>query len=239
MKQRLDSYVLQKQYARTRSQAENLIKLGNVEVNGTVIKKSGYQVSQADKVRVHKSQQYVSRAALKLESAMRAHPIDFSKKTVLDVGSSTGGFTDYVLQHGAQKVIAVDVGSNQLHPSLRQDPRIDLHEKTDIRDFKSNLKVDIALIDVSFISILKIIKAVRRLSQPDTIVIAMVKPQFEADGPDQLNNGVVKNSRYRRAILQNFERKIKDYCRIISAVDSAVPGEKGNVERFYTLKFIR
>lgn len=239
MKQRLDTYVLQKQYARTRSQAENLIKLGSVEVNGVVIKKSGYQVSQVDKVSVRKSQQYVSRAALKLESAMRAHPFDFNKKTVLDVGSSTGGFTDYVLQHGAKKVIAIDVGSAQLHPSLRQDERIDLHEKTDIRDFKTKQAIDVVLIDVSFISILKIIKAVRRLSQPGTVVIAMVKPQFEAASQDQLNKGVVKNSRYRRAILQNFEHKIKEYCQIISAVDSAVAGEKGNVERFYTLKFIR
>ncbi|QQS19089.1 hypothetical protein IPL68_03550 [Candidatus Saccharibacteria bacterium] len=134
MKERLDITVAKRGLVASRSQAESYVRLGKVLVNGKPAVKSGQLVSEADKIEVKTDVQYVSRAALKLESADATFHIDWQGKTVLDVGSSTGGFTQYTLAHGAKKVIAVDVGTEQLHPSLRSDPRIELHEKTDIRD---------------------------------------------------------------------------------------------------------
>ncbi len=133
MKHRLDKLLVMLSHAPTRSQAEHLISLGKVHVAGRVASKSGQMVDESADIRVTTSERYVSRAGLKLASVAAALGLDFTDQVVLDVGSSTGGFTDYALQHGAARVIAVDVGTEQLHPSLRGDPRIELHEKTDIR----------------------------------------------------------------------------------------------------------
>lgn len=236
MKQRLDRFLVQQKLVSTRSQAETYIRLGQVMVDGKLITKPGYFVSEDSKIDFGVSEQYVSRAALKLASVSDVLSLDFSRKIVLDVGSSTGGFTDYALQHGAKKVVAVDVGTDQLHPRLRADERVELHEKTDIRDFKLNQKADVAVIDVSFISMRMILPSVVNLLKRGGQVVAMLKPQFEA-GKGQLNKGIVKNSAQRRDILQEFEL----WCRqnkfvILKKSDSAVAGGKGNVERFYLLK---
>lgn len=236
MKQRLDNLLVQLQLVPSRSQAESYIRLGQVKVDGKIIKKPGYFAKQDSKIEFGIKHQYVSRAALKLSSVTQLFNLDFKDLIVLDVGSSTGGFTDFALQHGANKVIAVDVGTNQLHPRLREDKRVELFEKTDIRDFKQDSKADIALIDVSFISMTKVLKSVSRLVKKSGHIVAMLKPQFEA-GRDQLNKGVVKNSKQRREILQNFETWLKENNYVIlKKSDSAVAGEKGNVERFYLLK---
>lgn len=134
MKQRLDQYLAANGLVRSRSEAENWIKLGKVTVDGTVIMKPGFFVGERADVKLKTTERYVSRAGLKLASVAKLLGINFADKTVLDVGSSTGGFTDYALQHDAKKVIAVDVGTDQLHPSLHGNPRIELHEKTDIRN---------------------------------------------------------------------------------------------------------
>ncbi len=235
MKHRLDHLLVEKSLVPTRSQAESYIRMGQVKVNGTVIKKPGYFVAETAQIEFGVKEQYVSRAALKLASVAQVLKLDFKHKVVLDVGSSTGGFTDYVLQHGATKVIAVDVGTQQLHQKLRADTRVELHEKTDIRSFTSEVRADIAVIDVSFISMTLVLASVGKLIKDDGQIVAMLKPQFEA-GKGQLNKGVVKNSIQRREILQNFERWCKDHGFVIRAKsDSAVSGEKGNVERFYLL----
>lgn len=257
MKHRLDHLLVARQMVSTRSQAESYIRLGQVKVNGVVTKKPGYFVAEDTKIEFGAKEQYVSRAALKLASVAATLQLDFKGKTVLDVGSSTGGFTDYALQHGAKKVVAVDVGTNQLHQKLREDDRVEVNEKTDIRDFRleiidytktkraevskpiiHNQKsiIDLAVIDVSFISMTQVLPSVANLVKKDGQIVAMLKPQFEA-GRQQLNKGVVKNSAQRRDILKNFEL----WCRennfvIIEKSDSAVSGEKGNVERFYLLK---
>jgi 23S rRNA (cytidine1920-2'-O)/16S rRNA (cytidine1409-2'-O)-methyltransferase len=236
MKIRLDQLLVQKGLVETRSQAENYIKLGQVKVNGKVVTKPGYFAAEDAKIHFGAKEQYVSRAALKLASVAATLKLDFKGKTVLDVGSSTGGFTDYTLQHGAKKVIAVDVGTKQLHPKLASDERVESHEKTDIRDFRTGAEIDIAVIDVSFISMRQVLPHVAKLVGKNGLVVAMLKPQFEA-GKDQLNKGVVKNSALRRDILHGFE----EWCRtnklaIISKSDSAVSGEKGNVERFYLIR---
>ncbi|HET7060431.1 MAG TPA: TlyA family RNA methyltransferase [Candidatus Saccharimonadales bacterium] len=181
-------------------------------------------------------QRYVSRAGLKLASVAEALKLDFKNKTVLDVGSSTGGFTDYALQHGAKKVIAVDVGTNQLHPSLRQDPRVELHEKTDIRDFQTPQNIDLVMADVSFISLRDILPAVAGLTGQNTQIVAMVKPQFEA-GSEMKHKGVIKNEKMRRDILKNFESWVAGQFVISGKADSQIAGTKGNRERFYLLHF--
>jgi len=179
--------------------------------------------------------QYVSRGALKLESVAHKFGLDFKDKLVLDVGSSTGGFSDYARQNGAKKVIAVDSGTNQLHPKLRADSRIELHEKTDIRNFKIQAKPDIVLIDVSFISLRQILPAIARLSASDSQIVSLLKPQFEAVDKD-LNRGVVKNDSIRRRLMKDFENWVKQYFVVQNKADSGVAGASGNLERFYLLK---
>lgn len=202
----------------------------------------------------------VNRGYLKIEGAVRAFNFDFRDKTVLDIGSSTGGFTQLALNLGAKKVIAVEKGTNQMKAPLRFDPRIELHEKTDIFDVKaqdtfcedrrlgrtplsvSEQKVscaspDIIVADVSFLSLTKILQyAKKNLSSKNTDFLVMLKPQFEA-APYQLNKGVVKNEKIRRDIIKNFEAWLKtnNYL-VIKKHDNELHGKTGNIERFYWLK---
>jgi len=164
MKKRLDVTMYKKGLVQSRSQAENYIKLGLVKVDTKTIHKPGFMVSNTQDIRIP-GDQYVSRAALKLASVKDKFDLDFREKVVLDIGSSTGGFTDYALQHGAKKVIAVDVGTEQLHPKLHGNKRIELHEKTDIREFETNQMIDIVVADVSFISLRKILPSAKNFNQ--------------------------------------------------------------------------
>lgn len=238
MRQRLDVELVARRLVVSRSQAESWIKLGKVKVDGRIASKPGLQVSSDSSIQLLTSEQYVSRAGLKLASVAQVLSLNFQDTVVLDVGSSTGGFTDYALQHGARKVFAVDVGTEQLHPSLRSDARIELHEKTDIRDFTPSESVDIVVIDVSFISLREILGHVASVSAPKTQVVAMVKPQFEA-GRHQINKGVIKNDSVRRSVLQDFELWVKQYFVIVDKADSEVAGAKGNRERFYLLQRVK
>jgi 23S rRNA (cytidine1920-2'-O)/16S rRNA (cytidine1409-2'-O)-methyltransferase len=235
-KQRLDHALVARGLTSSRSQAENWIRLGKVTVDGKTLTKPGYFVRQSAEVRLVAEEQYVSRAGLKLASVAKVLKLDFRDAVVLDVGSSTGGFTDYALQHGARKVYAVDVGTEQLHPSLRGNERIELHEKTDIRDFVIESELpSIIVIDVSFISLREILPYIaRQLSNSDTQIAAMLKPQFEA-GRNQTNKGIIKNESVRRQILKEFETWAKQYFVVRDKRDSDVAGAKGNQERFYLL----
>lgn len=245
---RLDNAMVESGMVHSRSQASSFIKLGKVLVNDQAIKKAGYMVKPQDKIVLTAPAQYVSRAGLKLESVAKDLDLSFTDKVVLDIGSSTGGFTDYALKNGAAKVFAVDVGTNQLHPSLHAHEKIVLNEKTDIRHFlfnKNDPLPDIILIDVSFISLREILPHVKdNLTGPNTIIVAMVKPQFEqvvdsfgVHGTNRAaNRGVIKNEKVRRQILRNFEEWAKNYFYITDKRDSSVKGEKGNTERFYKLK---
>jgi 23S rRNA (cytidine1920-2'-O)/16S rRNA (cytidine1409-2'-O)-methyltransferase len=220
----------------SRSQAESYVRLQQVKVNGKLATKSGQLVSETDEITMAAGEQYVGRAALKLKSAAETFKLDFKGKTVLDVGSSTGGFTQYALMHGAAKVFAVDVGTDQLHPSLRGDTRIELHEKTDIRDFTTKEHIDMVVGDVSFISLREILPHVATLVDAKADIVAMVKPQFEAGQSSLKHKGVIKNDKMRREILKDFEMWAAKYFRTIDKADSSVAGSKGNVERFYLLR---
>lgn len=239
MKQRLDKALVERGLVHSRSQAENLIRLGQVLVNGRTVTKAGWFVHETDRLELQLKQKLVSRAGLKLASVAEVLRLDFRNKVVLDVGSSTGGFTEFALRAGAHKVYAVDVGSDQMDYRLRQDPRIELHEKTDIRDFrlKDNQPLpDLVLIDVSFISVRQILPGIlTHLTKSDTQLAVMLKPQFEA-AKSQLNKGVVKNEKYRRQILTEFEIWVRELAVIVTKQDSAISGKKGNIERFYLLK---
>ena len=204
---------------------------------------------------------YVGRAEEKLAHASASFSFDFRGKTVLDIGSSTGGFTELALTRGAKKVIAVEKGSHQMKAPLRFDPRIELHEKTDIFDFtlemgddwrgtpkmfaKQNFGggsrqdpfPDVIVADVSFLSLTKILKYAKiHLSRSNTDFLVMLKPQFEAR-PDQLKNGVVKNETIRRDIIKHFEFWLKtNGFIIINKHDNELHGKTGNIERFYWLR---
>jgi 23S rRNA (cytidine1920-2'-O)/16S rRNA (cytidine1409-2'-O)-methyltransferase len=255
MKQRLDQKLVQLGLVSTRSQAESYIKLGDVKVNGVVITKPGYAVEDNSGVELSAKEQYVSRAALKLASVAELLKLDFRDKLVLDVGSSTGGFTDYVLRHGADKVIAIEIGTNQLHPTLRDHPQIELHEKTDIRAVRLigtkaarpavsrdtnpviiDSQPDIIVADVSFISLREILPHLAGLSSSQTDIVMMVKPQFEAAQSSLKHKGVIKNDKMRRDILKDFETWVQAAFMIVDKADSEVAGAKGNRERFYLLR---
>ena len=255
MKQRLDVAMAERALVTSRSQAESYVRLGKVMVNGKSVTKPAQLVSAEDKITMAAEQQYVGRAALKLKSADEIFRLDFRGKTVLDVGSSTGGFTQYVLLHGAKRVVAVDVGTDQLHPTLRADPRIELYEKTDIRniwlsgydshdqkpEFQNKVVVvdgpiDDVVIDVSFISLREILPHIIHLISSNTLVLAMVKPQFEAGHSDIKHKGVIKNDRMRREVLKDFEIWVQKLFKVVDKADSEVAGSKGNVERFYKLR---
>ena len=196
----------------------------------------------------------VSRAENKLAGAAQAFSYDFRGKTVLDIGSSTGGFTEYALLRGAKKVIAVEKGTKQMKAPLRFDPRIDLREKTDIfsvtrsslsrdqneineNESKTEIRIDTILADVSFISLKQVLlRAKKQLATPQTDFLVMLKPQFEAK-PFQLKNGIVKNETIRRDIIKDFEAWLKNNgFLIVNKRDNILAGKNGNLERFYFLK---
>lgn len=238
MKTRLDAELVHRGLVSSRSQAENWVKLGKVTVDGKPATKSGQFVREDSDIQLTATEKYVSRAGLKLASVAELLNVSFKNTVVLDVGSSTGGFTDYALQHGAKKVFAVDVGTDQLHPSLHGHERIELHEKTDIRDFVPSETPDIIVIDVSFISLREILPHLaKRVAGKQTKIMAMVKPQFEASR-QQVNKGVIKNDSVRRQILKDFEFWAKDLFTIVDKRDSEVAGAKGNRERFYLLRAV-
>jgi 23S rRNA (cytidine1920-2'-O)/16S rRNA (cytidine1409-2'-O)-methyltransferase len=236
MKQRLDQTLVIRKLVSTRSQAESYIRMGDVQVDGKVVTKAGTMVGESHKIAVTAKEQYVNRAALKLASVAQALKLDFRGKVVLDVGSSTGGFTEYALRHGATKVIAVEVGTDQLHPTLLGNPHIELHEQTDIRNFITDQQIDIVVGDVSFISLREILPSVAKLSTKQTDIAMMVKPQFEAGASNYKHKGVIKNDKMRRDILKDFETWAHGSFKIIDKADSTVAGAKGNLERFYLLK---
>ena len=200
----------------------------------------------------------VSRAENKLAGAAQAFSYDFRGKIVLDIGSSTGGFTEYALLRGAKRVIAVEKGTKQMKAPLRFDPRIDLREKTDIffvtrsslsrdqdesneneskNESKTDSNIDTILADVSFISLKQVLlHAKKQLASPQTDFLVMLKPQFEAK-PFQLKNGIVKNETIRRDIIKDFELWLKNNgFLIINKRDNLLAGKNGNLERFYFLK---
>ena len=178
-----------------------------------------------------------SRGYYKIKGAADAFNFDFKNKVVLDIGSSTGGFTEYALERGAKQVIAIEKGTNQMKAPLRHDPRIELHEKTDIFATKLPHTPDVILADVSFISLTQVLAyAKAHLADTHTEFLVMLKPQFEAE-PKDLHQGIVKNEAIRRNLIKNFEHWLKaHHFVILKKRDNSLKGKTGNQERFYYLK---
>jgi 23S rRNA (cytidine1920-2'-O)/16S rRNA (cytidine1409-2'-O)-methyltransferase len=238
MKQRLDVLLVERGLAPSRTTAQAMIMAGQVKHGTTVLSKPGQSMADDTPLTVAELPRYVSRGGDKLASVAAALKLDFSGTVVLDVGSSTGGFTDYALQHGAAKVYAVDVGTAQLAYKLRQDSRVQVMERTDIRKLEPLPELpDIAVIDVSFISLAAVLPAVAQLVAPDALIVAMAKPQFETDkATADRYRGVIRDEALRRQILTAFEGKIKSSFTVLASADSAVHGAAGNRERFYLLQ---
>lgn len=222
---RLDVYLLKNENL-TRNKASEVIKEGFVLVNDEVILKPSYIVKETDIVEVTSRPKYVSRAGLKLEDAITSFKIDFKDKTVLDVGSSTGGFTDCSLKHGAKFVYAYDVGTKQMDEVLRNDKRVELHEETNILSVNPK-KVDICVIDVSFTSVMPIIKHLKDVSK--TFII-LFKPQFEV-GRENLKKGIVKEEKISLKRLEEVIKELESLnIKIINYKKTIIKGKSGNFE---------
>ena len=239
VKQRLDIALVEKGLAESRQRARALIMAGRVLVNRHPVEKPGAQIRQTDHVRIRGEEpEYASRGGLKLEDALETFAIDVTDCTCLDVGASTGGFTDCLLQRGASQVFAVDVGYGQLAWRLRQDPRVVVIERTNIRYMpfdKIGCRVDVITVDVSFISLKIVVPAVLKFIHPQGRIVALIKPQFEVGRENVGKGGVVRDPTLHAAVLGDLEVYFQTIgLRSVNTAESPVMGPKGNRE-FFTL----
>jgi 23S rRNA (cytidine1920-2'-O)/16S rRNA (cytidine1409-2'-O)-methyltransferase len=229
---RLDRFLVEKGLVESRNKAAQLIKSGKVLVAGEVLTKPSKIVDPAVSLEITEPLRFVGRAGLKLEKALEEFNLSPKGMTVLDVGSSTGGFTDCLLQHGAKKVFAVDVGHKQLHESLRRDKRVVSLEGTDIRSLKllpGSKLVDLITVDVSFISLTKVIPEFGRFLEEGGKVIILIKPQFEV-GPEFSKGGVVKDKHHKKAIGKVKEVATRLGFQWKGQIESPIEGAAGNKE---------
>lgn len=235
-KKRLDLLVVERGIAESRVKAQAMILAGEVRVNGAPSEKAGMQVAIDARIEfIGKSAKYASRGGLKLEGALEDFGIDASGKTCLDIGSSTGGFTDCLLQHGARRVYAVDVTPEQIAWRLHQDARV-----TQIKENARNLRpeqipepADLVTVDVSFISVAKVLPAVVATAGPDAEFLILIKPQFELDRGDIGPGGIVREpSLHERAIGRAHEAALAAGLRVDGVRPSRVTGAEGNQEFF-------
>ena len=206
---RLDQLLVQRKMAESREQAQRLIRAGMVRVNDQPANKPGHQYADDADLFVKEKEKYVSRGGLKIEGAHKQFGFDLEGAICLDIGSSTGGFTDFMLQHGAAKVYAVDCGTNQLHYRLRQDPRVVVMENTNARYLTEEdipEKADFCSIDTSFISLTNILPPLKNLMKPGGHIVSLIKPQFEA-GKDQVGKGgVVRDPAIHQEVIEKVKR---------------------------------
>ncbi len=247
-KNRLDSLLFERGMIESREKAKAMILEGNVLVNGIVVDKAGAFVRADASLQILHKMPYVSRGGLKLENAIKNFNINVKGKTAMDVGASTGGFTDCLLQYGAKKVYAVDVGYGQFDWRLRNDARVVLLEKTNIRYLDERVRgqeledlmknnVDIAAVDVSFISLLKVIPKILEFLTPSGEIVALIKPQFEAGRKDVGKGGVVRDESKRHEIIEKIKTESRKMGLEIKGIrKSPLRGPKGNVEYFIYLK---
>ena len=232
MKKRVDVMLVERGLAETRSQAQALVVAGLVRGYD----KPGAQVDEEAVLEVERPPRFVSRGGEKLAHALAAFAVDPAGRDCLDVGASTGGFTDCLLQAGARRVIALDVGYGQLHPRLRADPRVTVLERTNVRKLTAlPLEPDLVVCDVSFISVRTALPPALALSRPGWEALVLVKPQFEAGRADA-PKGVVRDPEVHRNALRRVSEDVTGWgAVIVGVVDSGLPGPKGNREFFLQL----
>lgn len=232
---RLDLALLKKRLAPSRQRAQSLIKDGKVLVNGFPARKPGTQVEPGDNLVIRGEDiAFVSRGGLKLEAAIKQFSIPVTNKTCIDIGASTGGFTDCLLQHGATHVYAVDVGYGQLAWSLRTDPRVTVIERTNIRHMVKTAipsPVQLAVIDVSFISLKIVVPVALQFLQPNGWILALIKPQFEVGKGKVGKGGVVRDDSLHCKVIEQLSIYFKKLgLHVKGVVPSPVLGPKGNRE---------
>lgn len=239
---RLDVYLAEKKLTKSRTAAQCLINIGGVYVNGKMAEKSSMDVTETDRVTIEefKLPKYVGRGGLKLEGAVERFGLELSGAVCVDVGASTGGFTDCMLQYGAARVYAVDVGRDQLNEKLRSDPRVISRERTDIREFTLDEcpgGADFIGADVSFISLKLVLPEIYRLLKSGGSAVALIKPQFEA-GRGALNKrGIVTDRRTRELVVAELTR-FAEQCgfKLAGTAESPITGGDGNTEYLMYLK---
>lgn len=236
--------IVNKGYAKSKQRAKALIMAGKVMIDQTVVDKPGMMISRGANLRVKKDDNpYVSRGGLKLEKALNHFPVSVKEKVCMDIGASTGGFTDCLLKFGAKKVFAVDVGYGQLDWSLRNKDCVVVIERTNIRHmpFEAvNQTIDVVVADTSFISLKKIIPAAQKFMKQDALVLALIKPQFEAGRKYIGKGGVVKDTKIKKAVIKNLKDffNVQGY-RVNGVVPSPILGPKGNEEFIISLNFCK
>lgn len=239
---RLDTEMVARGIARSRERAKEMIKSGCITVNGKAINKASCEVETDDIIESSEKEIYVGRGALKIEKATEFFGLDFSGKTCLDIGASTGGFTDFMLKSGAEKVFAVDVGHGQLAQSLREDSRVINMENTDIRKVTTEMlscNIDFISADVSFISLKIILPEISRLLESDADAVVLIKPQFEAGRKFIGKHGIVRDKKVHVRVLSEIDSAI--YGNGLTALDytfSPVKGGSGNIEYLAHLRKI-
>ncbi len=231
-KERLDKLMVERGLATTRSQAKGLIMAGEVLVDGRRIDKPGTAVLLASELELIDPMPYVSRGGFKLAGALQSFDVDVQDRICVDVGACTGGFTDVLLQNGAARVYAVDVGYGQLEWKLRQDPRVVVMERTNARYLESLPEVvTFVCIDVSFISLKLILPAVQKWVSADADIVALIKPQFEAGRKQVGKGGIVKDPHVHRQVLEDLLRWSEESgFSIRGLMRSVIQGAEGNVE---------
>ncbi len=232
MKKRLDVVLVERGLAESRSQAQALVLAGRVPG----FTKAGTPVDEAAELAVDTPPRFVSRGGEKLAHALEHFELDVTGEDCVDVGASTGGFTDCLLQAGAARVCAVDVGYGQLHPKLREDPRVTVLERTNVRGLRADqlpFAPTFLTCDVSFIGLDKALPPALAIAAPRWRGLVLVKPQFEA-GPGEVGKGgVIRDPALRRRIVDGVARRVPDWGgRVVGVVDSGLPGPKGNREFF-------
>jgi 23S rRNA (cytidine1920-2'-O)/16S rRNA (cytidine1409-2'-O)-methyltransferase len=234
MKMRLDNLLVERGCAETRTKAAAMIMAGLVLVKGVPVTKAGTAVDGDAEITVKELPKHVSRAGGKLEAALDAFGVDLKGRTVIDIGASTGGFVDEMLQRGAVKVYAVDVGHGQLHWKLRNDPRVVNLEGVNARNLDPALipePCDVATFDVSFISLKLVIPPVLKVLKPGAHIVALVKPQFEAGREHVKKGGLMKDLQIAHNIIHDMEEFLMALeCGVSGSIPSPVKGVKGNQE---------
>lgn len=241
MKQRLDIILVQQGLAPSREQAQQLIKNGQVSLEGKTLSKPSFSVEPDAALTITgETLPFVSRGGLKLQRALERFPLSVEGRVCADIGASTGGFTDCMLQHGAKMVYAIDVGTGQLHPSLLADERVCNMENTNIRSLtRDALPVEpaFASVDVSFISLSYVLPVLREILAPDAQAVVLVKPQFEAGKGNVGKKGVVKDPKIHLQVLRSVQRyALENGFGLLQADYSPVKGPEGNIEYLYLLQ---
>ncbi len=229
---RLDVFLVQEGWFPSRKKARNAIDAGWVLVNGKSATKAGTEITSSDFIEVTPNEllKYVSVGGFKLEKAILDFQLDFDGKTILDIGASTGGFTDCALQHGAVKVFTVDVGTAQLSPKLKDDPRVIWREQTHIKNFNLDEKVDVVVMDVSFMSQVLVYPLLKNWLKPQGWLISLIKPQFELNKKVTFRRGIIRDEKLHQEVLDKITRQAANHHLMIQNITTAPENEQKNKE---------